>query len=100
MIAGQGGRDAAPLRFVQVGSASAPNVTFPSAASRSSAIVLMGGVIGVIPLDRFVSAIAELPHATVPGGFEIGAKRVPLSEVEQAWPHGDSARRIVFTVNS
>jgi hypothetical protein len=60
----------------------------------------MGGGIGVIPLDRFVRAIAELPRATMPGGFEIGAKPVPLSEVEQAWPHDDSARRIVFTVNS
>jgi hypothetical protein len=100
MIAGQGGRDAAPIRFVQVGSASAPNVTLPSAVLRSSAIVLTGRGIGFIPLDRFVSAIAELPHATVPGGFEIGAKPVPLSEVEQAWPHDDSARRIVFTVRS
>ena len=90
MIAGQGGRDAAPIRFVQVGSASAPNVTLPSAALCSSAIALMGRGIGAIPLDRFVSAIAELLHATAPGGFEIRAKPVPLSEVEQAWPHDDS----------
>ena len=102
LVAGgaKAGRDAAPIRFVQVGPASAPNVTLPSAALRSSAIALMGSGIGAIPLDRFVSAIAELLHATAPGGFEIRAKPVPLSEVEQAWPHDDSARRTVFTVNS
>jgi NADPH:quinone reductase-like Zn-dependent oxidoreductase len=101
MIAGaKAGRDAAPIRFVQVGSASAPNITLPSAALRSSAITLMGSGIGSIPIGRFVSAIGELLHATAPGGFEIRAKPVPLSEVEQAWPHDDSARRTVFTVNS
>ena len=100
MIAGaKAGRDAVPIRFVQVGSASAPNITLPSAALRSSAITLMGSGIGSIPIDRFVNAIGELMHATVPGGFEIRAKSVPLSEVEQAWPVDDSARRTVFTVN-
>jgi hypothetical protein len=44
----------------------------------------MGSGIGSIPIDRFVNAIGELLHATAPGGFEIRAKPVPLSEVEQA----------------
>jgi hypothetical protein len=101
MIAGaKAGRDAAPIRFVQVGSASAPNITLPSAALRSSAITLMGSGIGSIPIDRIVSAIGELMHAIAPGGLEIRAKAVPLSEVEQAWLVDDSARRTVFTVNS
>jgi hypothetical protein len=60
----------------------------------------MGGGIGVIPIDRFVSAIAELLLATAPGGFEITAKPVPLSEVDRPRPHDDSARPTVFTVNS
>ena len=50
-------------------------------------------------LDRFVNAIDGLLQATVPGGFKIAAKSVPLSEVEQAWPKDDSARRTVFTVS-
>jgi hypothetical protein len=101
MIAGaKAGRDAAPTQFIQVGAAGAPNITLPSAALRSSATTLMGNGIGSIPIDRFARAISELLHATATGGFEIGAKPVPLSEVEQAWPHDDSARRTVFTVNS
>jgi len=99
LIAGaKAGRDAVPIRFVQVGSASGPNITLPSAPLRSSAIELMGSGIGSIPLDRFVNAIDGLLQATVPGGFKIAAKSVPLSEVEQAWPNDDSARRTVFTV--
>ncbi len=94
------GRDAAPIRFVQVGSASAPDITLPSAALRSSAITLMGSGIGSIPIERFVSAIGELMHAAAPGGFKIRTKAVPRSEVEQAWLNDDSARRTVFTVGS
>ena len=51
----------------------------------------MGSGIGSIPRDRFVRAIDELLHATVPGGFQIAAKAVPLSGVEQAWRNDDGS---------
>ena len=87
LIAGaKAGTDAVPIRFVQIGSVSGPDITLPSAALRSSAIELMGSGIGSVPLDRLVHAIGELLHATGPGGFQIAAKTVPLSDVEQAWP--------------
>ncbi len=66
---------------------------------RSSAIELMGSGIGSIPLAGLVQAIAALLQATLPCGFEIATKPVPLSEVEQAWPEDNSARRTVFTAN-
>jgi NADPH:quinone reductase-like Zn-dependent oxidoreductase len=94
------GKDAAPIRFVQIGSVSGPNITLPSAALRSSAIELMGSGLGSIPLDRFINAIGGLMQATVLGGFKIATKPVPLSEVEQAWSRDDSARRTVFTVET
>jgi NADPH:quinone reductase-like Zn-dependent oxidoreductase len=93
------GKDAAPIRFVQIGSVSGANITLPSAALRSSAIELMGSGIGSIPFDRFINAIDALLQATMPGGFKIAAKPVPLSEVDQAWSKDDSARRTVFTVD-
>jgi NADPH:quinone reductase-like Zn-dependent oxidoreductase len=99
LIAGaKAGAEAVPIRFVQVGSMSGSDITLPSAVLRSSAIALMGSGIGSIALDRFVSCIDALLHATVPGGFQIATKSVPLSEVEQAWPEDDSTRRTVFTV--
>jgi NADPH:quinone reductase-like Zn-dependent oxidoreductase len=100
LIAGaKAGQDGVPIRFVQIGSASAPEITLPSAVLRSSAIELMGSGIGSVPLDRLVCCVDALLLATVPGGFKIAAKPVPLSEVEQAWPRDDSTRRTVFTAD-
>ena len=101
LIAGaKAGADAAPIRFVQIGSASGPDITLPSAVLRSSAIELMGSGIGSIPLDGFVRCIDGLLRAAAPGGFKIASRSVPLSEVEQAWPNDDSARRTVFTMDA
>jgi NADPH:quinone reductase-like Zn-dependent oxidoreductase len=101
LIAGtKAGKDAVPIRFVQVGSASGSDITLPSAVLRSSAILLMGSGIGSVPLDRFVHAVSGLLQATVPAGFAIAAHAVPLSEVEQAWPRDESTRRTVFTVGA
>jgi NADPH:quinone reductase-like Zn-dependent oxidoreductase len=100
LIAGaKAGADTVPIRFVQIGSMSGLDITLPSAVLRSSAIKLMGSGIGSIPLDRLVNAIGGLLQATMPGGFKIAVKPVPLAEVEQAWPKDDSTRRTVFTVD-
>src|SRR5271170_19983 len=99
LIAGaKAGREAVPIRFVQIGSVSGPDIALPSAALRSSSIVLMGSGIGSIPLERFVHAIGELLLAAAPAGFKIATTPVPLSDVEEAWPRDDSARRTVFTI--
>ena len=92
--------EATPIRFIQIGSASGSDITLPSAVLRSSAIALMGSGIGSIPLDRLMAATSGLLHATVPAGFQIAAKPVPLSDVERAWPDDDSTRRTVFTVQT
>jgi NADPH:quinone reductase-like Zn-dependent oxidoreductase len=99
LVAGaKAGKEAAPIRFVQVGAVSGPDIALPSAVLRSSAIVLMGSGIGSIPFDRFAHAIGELLRAAAPAGLKIAFKPVPLSDVEQAWPRDDSVRRTVFTV--
>jgi NADPH:quinone reductase-like Zn-dependent oxidoreductase len=88
--------EAVPIRFVHVGSVSGPNITLPSPVLRSSAIELMGSGIGSIPPARFVNAIDALLRATMPAGFRIAARPVPLSEIEQAWPEDNNACRTVF----
>jgi hypothetical protein len=60
---------------------------------------MMGSGIGSISLDRLVHAAAELLRATVPGGFQIAATPVPLSEVAEAWPKDRSTGRTVFVVD-
>jgi len=86
IIAGaKAGKDAVPIRFVQIGSVSAPEIALPSAALRSSAIELMGSGIGSIPVDRLMKSIADLMQATVLGHFEIATRTIPLSSVEETW---------------
>jgi NADPH:quinone reductase-like Zn-dependent oxidoreductase len=97
--AAKAGPDSVPIRFVQIGSVSGPEIALPSAVLRSSAIELMGSGIGSIPLDRLLDTTRKLLHAAVPAGLRIEATAVPLSEVERAWPNDDSSRRTVFTVD-
>jgi hypothetical protein len=97
VIAGaKAGADAIPIRFVHIGSVSAPYITLPSAALRSSAITLMGSGIGSVPMDRMLISIGELMRATAPGGFEIATQTSPLSEVEHILTDAQSQPRIVF----
>jgi len=97
IIAGaKAGKDAVPIRFIHIGAVSAPNITLPSAALRSSAITLMGSGVGSIPMDSLVKSISELMQAAVSGGFEIATKTFPLSEVERAWAAANSMPRTVF----
>ncbi|OCJ11015.1 alcohol dehydrogenase [Rhizobium sp. AC27/96] len=98
LAAAKAGKDAVPIRYVQVGAISGGDISLPSAVLRSSAITLMGSGIGSISLDRFVNATAGLLRATVPGNFQIASKTVPLSDVEKAWPLDDSNRRTVFKI--
>ena len=88
----------APLRFVQVGSASGSDITLSSDVLRSSTIAMMGSGLGSVSIDRFLACIAALMKAAGPGGFEIACRAVPLAEVELAWAADDSTRRTVFTM--
>lgn len=99
IIAGaKSGKDAVPIRFVHIGSVSASDIALPSAALRSSAIVLMGSGLGSIPVDRMLKSIDDLMRATVPGGFKIETKTFPLSEVENVWNGVGSMPRTVFEI--
>jgi NADPH:quinone reductase-like Zn-dependent oxidoreductase len=100
LVAGaRAGKDTVPIRFVHIGAISAPNITLPGAALRSSAITLMGSGLGSVPVDRIVKSIGELMNAAVPGGFVIDTRTVPLSEVESVWNAGGSTPRIVFRID-
>jgi NADPH:quinone reductase-like Zn-dependent oxidoreductase len=99
IIAGaKAGKEAVPIRFVQIGSVSAPSITLPSAALRSSALTLMGSGIGSIPPDRMVKAIGELMQAAIPGGFEIVTRTFPLCEVERVWAEPAGQPRTVLQI--
>jgi NADPH:quinone reductase-like Zn-dependent oxidoreductase len=100
IAAAKGLQEDAGLRFVQVGSASGPNIALPSAVLRSKAITLMGSGLGSVPRDRLAADIGELLQAAAMRGFTIPVKAVPLQEVERAWGEADSAARTVFTIGA
>lgn len=99
MAAAKAGKDVVPIRFVQIGAVGGGNIVLPSAALRSSALVLMGSSIGSIPLKGLVGAISGVLQAVVPGKLKIATKVVPLAEVEDTWNKDSGGNsRVVFVV--
>jgi NADPH:quinone reductase-like Zn-dependent oxidoreductase len=98
MAAAKAGKDAVPIRFVQIGALSGGSIALRSAALRSSALVLMGSGIGSIPLKGLVGSISGVLQAVVPGKLKVETKVVPLAEVEDTWNQDNGNSRVVFVV--
>jgi len=98
VAAARAGKDAVPIRFVQIGAVSGGTITLPSAALRSSALVLMGSGMGSISLKGMLGAIRGVLQAVVPGKLKIETKVVPLADVEETWNKDSGASRVVFAV--
>jgi len=96
VAAAKAGAEAVPIRFVQIGAVSGGNITLPSAALRSSALVLMGSGIGSIPLEGMIGAIRGVLQSVVPAGLKIKTEAVPLAKVEETWNRDAGKSRIVF----
>lgn len=99
IAAAKAGEDGVPLRFIQIGAVTGPNITLPSEVLRASAIQLMGSGIGSVPRERFIEAASGLLQAAVPAGLRIGTRPIPLSQIAAVWSETDSTRRTVLTVN-
>jgi len=98
VAAARAGKGAVPIRFVQIGAVSGGNIVLPSAALRSSALVLMGSGMGSIPFKGLVGAIRGVLQAVVPGKLKIETKVVPLAAVEETWNKDSGSSRVVFVV--
>jgi NADPH:quinone reductase-like Zn-dependent oxidoreductase len=98
VAAARGGKDAVPIRFVRIGSVSGREITLPSAALRSSALVLMGSGIGSIGMDGLIAAVQGVLHAVVPANLQIRMKPISLAEVEKTWNQDSGEYRVVYTI--
>jgi NADPH:quinone reductase-like Zn-dependent oxidoreductase len=98
VAAAKAGKDAVPIRFVQIGAASGSDITLPGAALRSSALVLMGSGIGSIPPEGLIGAISGVLQAVVRGKLKIKTEAVPLANVEETWNKDRGNPRVVFVV--
>jgi NADPH:quinone reductase-like Zn-dependent oxidoreductase len=98
VAAAKAAKEAVPIRYVEVGSASGPTISLPSAALRGSGLQLMGSGTGSIPMELLIRAIGELMRAVVPGHLHIETEAISLADVEEAWTKDNGKRRIVFIV--
>lgn len=96
IAAAKAGKEGVPIRFVQIGAASAYSISLPAPVLRSSAIQLMGSGMGSVPFHRLLKVIESVLQATVPGHFKIATTTVPLSKVEDAWSTETPQSRVVF----
>jgi NADPH:quinone reductase-like Zn-dependent oxidoreductase len=96
VAAAKAGKDAVPIRYVQIGAVTGSDITLPSAALRSSALVLMGSGIGSIPLEGLIGAIRGVMQAIVPAKLQIKTEIVPLANVEESWNKDFGHARAVF----
>jgi NADPH:quinone reductase-like Zn-dependent oxidoreductase len=86
-----------PLTWIEIGSVAGPQAPVPSAALRSARLQIVGSGIGSVPGRDFVKEIPRLAEAVAEGAFDVRARAVPLSEVEQAWTAaGQTSDRIVL----
>lgn len=97
IAAAKAGRDATPMRYVQVGSASGETITLPGAVLRASAIELMGSGTGSIPLPRLIETVGALFGAAVPAGLRIATRTMPLADIARAWADDGRTGRLVLT---
>ena len=91
---------ATSIRFVQIGTTSAPEITLPGAVLRSSAIQLMGSGIGSVALEEIVLILSKLMQASSQVGFQIATRELPISQVGEAWSADSATPRIVLTTNA
>jgi NADPH:quinone reductase-like Zn-dependent oxidoreductase len=98
IAAARTGKDGVPIRFVQIGSISASDLSLPSQILRSTSIQLMGSGMGSVSAAQMIKAIDGVLQATIPEKFEIATTTVPLAKIEDAWTTETGRSRLVFLV--
>jgi NADPH:quinone reductase-like Zn-dependent oxidoreductase len=96
IAAATAGPEGMPIRYVEIGSISGSEITLPSAALRSSGLILMGSGIASVPLPRLLEAVKGVLQGAASGAFKAPIKPVPLAGVNQVWGAVDTDSRIVL----
>ncbi len=99
LTAANAAKGAMPIRFVQIGTTSAPDITLPGAVLRSSAIQMMGSGIGSIPFEEIILILSRLMQAASEVGFHIATRELPMSGIGEVWSAESATPRIVLTMN-
>lgn len=81
-------------RYVQVGESAGPTISLAAAVLRSTALTIMGTA-GIPPRDVLMEAFQKVMAHAAQGELRIDTERLPLAEIESAWPRDQSGRRLV-----
>jgi NADPH:quinone reductase-like Zn-dependent oxidoreductase len=74
-----------PLSWIEVGAIAGAEAAIPAAALRSTRLEVVGSGIGSVPGRDFVKELPKLAEAVTQGAFDVRAKAMPLSQVEEVW---------------
>jgi NADPH:quinone reductase-like Zn-dependent oxidoreductase len=87
----------APLTWIEIGAMDSPEAAIPAAALRSARLQIVGSGIGSVPGRDFVKEFPNLVSAIAAGAFDVGARAMPLAEVEEIWtdPPGTGDRIVL-----
>ncbi|GAA4666388.1 zinc-binding alcohol dehydrogenase family protein [Amycolatopsis dongchuanensis] len=87
-----------PLTWIEIGSVAGPTAAIPSAALRAARLRIIGSGQGSVTPRDIIAELPSLAEEITRGTFEINARPVALSDVEQAWAESTSTtERLVLT---
>lgn len=87
-----------PLAWIQVGSVAGSTASVPSAALRAARLQIIGSGQGSVSTREILAELPALAQEITAGRFEIDARAMSLTDVEQAWADAAGpAQRIVIT---
>jgi NADPH:quinone reductase-like Zn-dependent oxidoreductase len=87
-----------PITWIEIGSVGGRSAEIPSAVLRAARLTIVGSGQGSVPTSDIVAELPALAAEISSGAFTIGARAVPLADVEAAWlAPTTGAERIVIT---
>jgi len=86
-----------PLTWIQAGSIAGPTAQILSAALRGTRLTIVGSGQGSVSAREYLAELPALAEEIAAGTLHIGARAMPLAEVEKAWAAVGATHRIVVT---
>jgi len=87
-----------PLSWIQIGSVAGPTAPVPSAALRASRLQIVGSGQGSVSAREYLAELPALAQEIAAGTFDVGARAMPLADVEQAWAAAADARKRIVLI--
>jgi len=86
-----------PLTWIQIGSVAGRTAPVPSAALRSARLAIVGSGQGSVGAQEYLAELPALIAEIAAGTLKVGARAMPLADVERAWATTNATQRIVLT---